>query len=193
MLAEEVLTGKRIAVVLAHPDDELLWCGNMINDIDADWNILLCSDTAVRRADYAPRMTEFAEVCKRLKCKGQYIKGAPDSMDENDFGIDYAHLICSHLDTLDINIILTHNVNDRHVQHRHVGFAMYLYSSAVGIPMYYTAYDYDLNETVQPTFTHTNKINPKDDIGKIYQTGIKYQRLLQYKAFTEGIEGFKQI
>jgi LmbE family N-acetylglucosaminyl deacetylase len=57
---------KQAAIIVAHPDDEIIWCGGLIlRNLDWDWTVLsLC------RATDPDRRTRFRGVCESLGVAG---------------------------------------------------------------------------------------------------------------------------
>ena len=57
---------KRAAIIVAHPDDEVIWCGGFVlQHPQWDWTVLSLS-----RADDADRGPKFQKVCGRLGARG---------------------------------------------------------------------------------------------------------------------------
>lgn len=89
----EFATARRGVVVVAHPDDESLWCGGLLVRYPIDWTIVACS---IPKKDPI-RAWKFFDACVALGAKGRLLP-----FSERDF---------THLATLDLSafdLIVTH-------------------------------------------------------------------------------------
>lgn len=191
--------GKRIGVFIAHPDDELLWCGNTIYTISADWYICVCSDPRVRRVDYESRIDEFYKVAEMLGVKECcIIEGAPDSLDYNYLKKHriYKDAILRELEKhLPLDVIITHdftNKKEHHGQHVFVGETVYDFAKNNNICLYVININYDGSLIVNGEL-FLYKTNYKENIADIYITGSKGKKIKQYGAFNCGYESFRRI
>ena len=104
-----VFTGK-MACITAHPDDEVLWAGGLLQK--GDWTVICCS---VPRRDPV-RAYKFYRCCDVLGVKARVLP-----FSEGDPGKEFPHL--GSIEDLDqFDGVLTHNSTGEygHVHHRHV-------------------------------------------------------------------------
>lgn len=119
------LNKKKIAIIVAHPDDEILWAGGTIlNHPDCSWFIVcLC------RGDDPDRSKKFYETLKILNADG--IMGTLDDSPElaiiNPFVLQQT--ILNLLPSLSYDLIITHNENGEystHIRHNEISTAVIL-------------------------------------------------------------------
>lgn len=104
----------RIAVIVAHPDDETLWAGGLLMS-HPEWSPFIVSLCRGSDSDRAPK---FARVLQLLNAEG--------AMGDLDDGPDQAPLpasligetILSLLPRTDFDILLTHAPNGEYTRHR---------------------------------------------------------------------------
>jgi len=107
---------RQVAVIVAHPDDEILWCGGLIlQNPDWDWTVLsLC------RAGDADRRPKFDRVCEHLQ-----VQGAICDLDDScppgpvDVARDIVGRIRRHVCGEDWDLCITHGANGEYGHERH--------------------------------------------------------------------------
>jgi len=100
--------GESNVIVVAHPDDEILWAGGLpIRYADRDWTIICCS---IPRADPI-RADKFFQVCEELDVVGICLPHTETDMWKNLQGVDDIDLSC-------FDCIVTHNSQGEY-GHRH--------------------------------------------------------------------------
>ncbi len=111
---------KNAAVIVAHPDDEILWAGGLIMmNPDYKWHIV-----ALCRGDDPDRAPRFYRVMKQLKAAGKM--GMLDDSPEQT-PLHRRHIkqtILSLLPDLDFDLIISHNPHGeytRHLRHEEIG------------------------------------------------------------------------
>lgn len=109
----EAFRPMRVAVVVAHPDDEILWCGGLLLS-HPEWSIFVAVLCRSSDADRAPR---FARVLQRLGAQGAIGDlddgpGQPPLPDET-----VAEAVLALLPAGDFDLILTHSPRGEYTRH----------------------------------------------------------------------------
>lgn len=105
---------KNIAVIVAHPDDETLWCGGTIlANPHCNWFIAcLCRKNDINRA------AKFKEALKTFKAKG-LMNDLDDSPDQLPLPIEKVKkAILELLPFKNFDLIITHNPSGEYTRHR---------------------------------------------------------------------------
>lgn len=97
---------RRAVAVLAHPDDESLWCGGLIGRSDLDWTVICCS---IPHADPI-RAYQFFQACEVLGAKGRLL---PFGERAGLFRID-------EIDLSSFDLVLTHGRNGEYGHPQHI-------------------------------------------------------------------------
>jgi LmbE family N-acetylglucosaminyl deacetylase len=105
---------RRAAVVVAHPDDEILWCGGYIlTHPEFDWRIVtLC------RADDSDRAPKFRRVLKQLSAEGG-MAALDDGPEQTPLPLGLIQAtIVSLLGCNRYDLLLTHGPRGEYTRHR---------------------------------------------------------------------------
>jgi hypothetical protein len=94
------------AIIVAHPDDESLWCGGLPFRYPGDWTVICCS---IPERD-PERAYKFFRACEVMGVKARL-----NPVPESRFNLDW-------LDPSEFEHIVTHNENGEygHAHHQHV-------------------------------------------------------------------------
>ena len=108
---------KQAAIIVAHPDDEIIWCGGTIlQNPDWDWTVLsLC------RANDPDRYRKFRTVCESLNVEG-YISNLDDGNPLKKISqiCQIGYRIHEYLSGTDWGLCLTHGPSGEYGHQRHV-------------------------------------------------------------------------
>jgi hypothetical protein len=107
---------KAAAIIVAHPDDEIIWAGGLlIQNPGWDWSILsLC------RRDDADRSHRFADVCESLG-----VRGIIENLDDGNPLApiqprrDIGRRVLEHLGDIRWDMVVTHGANGEYGHPRH--------------------------------------------------------------------------
>jgi LmbE family N-acetylglucosaminyl deacetylase len=116
-------TLKSVLIIVAHPDDEILWAGGTILN-NPTWD---CYIMSLCRKDDTDRAPKFYRVLKALNAKGIMgnLDDEPEQMPLNN--IDIQQVIRDLLPKTDFDLIITHNLMGeytRHLRHEEVSLAV---------------------------------------------------------------------
>ena len=104
---------RRIAVIVAHPDDEVLWCGGLLLSRPG-WKPFVACLSRSSDPDRAPR---FRRVLERLGAQGA-MGGLDDGPDQRPVPVDQVQaLILSLLPRRSYDLILTHGPRGEYTRH----------------------------------------------------------------------------
>ncbi len=107
----------RVAVIVAHPDDEILWCGGLLLSRPT-WALFVACLTRGGDPDRAPR---FRRVLERLGAQGA-MGDLDDGPEQKPLPADQVRaLILALLPRRSYDLILTHSLQGEYTQHRRHG------------------------------------------------------------------------
>lgn len=106
MIFEDVRSG---AIVVAHPDDETIWCGGLMARYLFRWTVICCS---IPRTDPI-RAYKFFEACESLGAKARLLPFV-----EPEPRLRLGNL--DHLDLSEFDVVVTHNVVGEYGHRHHV-------------------------------------------------------------------------
>ena len=107
---------KKATIIVAHPDDEVIWCGGLILQRQQwNWTVLSLS-----RADDRDRRPKFEAVCRLLKVTG-HISTLDDgtSLKPVDCAREIGDRIARHLGSAPWDLCITHGANGEYGHPRH--------------------------------------------------------------------------
>jgi hypothetical protein len=114
-----MIEGKKIAMVVAHPDDESLWAGGLpLRFKDREWTIICCS---IPRPQYKPQRAEqFFSACDALGVQQLVLFNHV----ETELTVPFPWLDELQLDGFDT--IVTHNSFGEYQHEHHIGVHDYI-------------------------------------------------------------------
>jgi len=114
---------KKVAVIVAHPDDEILWAGGMLLN-NPDWDCFIVCLCRKYDPDRAPRFYKALDALAFRGIMGNLDDG-PTQTPQDQLEID--QLIIQLLPKIDYDLILTHNPlgeYTRHLRHEEIGISV---------------------------------------------------------------------
>ncbi len=117
------MNSKKILVVVAHPDDEILGlAGTLCRHRDNDENIAILilsngEDSRGKISNSKKRFSQAKIVAKKLKAK-LYLKNLPDNAFDSVTLLKIVKTVESVISSVKPDIIYTHNSNDLNIDHR---------------------------------------------------------------------------
>ena len=114
---------KKNLIIVAHPDDELLWMGGTIQKLNDLWyenNILVLAKTGNARWSYKEndlRKQAFSKVCRNLNVNQIFFWDFPDTSFDSVRLLDIIKLIEDIISEVKPNRIYTHFYNDLNIDH----------------------------------------------------------------------------
>jgi len=106
--------GLKCAVIVAHPDDEILWCGGLVlMNPENSWEVIACC-----RGSDPDRNPKFFKALKVLGAHGKM--GDVDDSPEQDplNSEEVENLICALLTNKSYDLIVTHGMSGEYTYHR---------------------------------------------------------------------------
>ncbi len=172
---------KAAVIVVAHPDDEIIWCGGQIlRNPDWDW-MLVC----LCRAEDPSRRPRFRTVCDRLGVCGR-IFNLDDSNPLKPIrpGLDIARPIMEAAGQMEWDLVLTHGENGeyghpRHCQVHQVVFDLVRDGELCTRELWTFAYDCNAN---------TGRCRPRDDAG--VRSPLTGRQLAEKKRIVREVYGY---
>ena len=129
--SREIGVSKRVLVVAAHPDDEVLGCGGTIAALTEKGlavSTLFVSDGVSARGEdpkaVEKRYSEAVNSARQLACEPPTFVGLPDNRLDTLAMLDIVQVIEHHLKRLSPHWIFTHHRGDLNIDHRIVGEAV---------------------------------------------------------------------
>lgn len=110
-LSDMVNAARRRVVVVAHCDDETMWCGGLMLRHPGDWTVIACS---IPRADPI-RAWKFHHACERLGARGYVLPFIETLAAEPLAGLE---ILDDELQPYDI--VVTHNLAGEYGHRHHV-------------------------------------------------------------------------
>jgi LmbE family N-acetylglucosaminyl deacetylase len=105
---------KRVAVIVAHPDDEALWAGGLLLN-HPEWSTVIIGLCRGQDPDRAPRFLRALEILGARGSLGDLDDG-PEQMPQDSARVQEA--ILSLLPVRDFDILLTHALDGEYTRHR---------------------------------------------------------------------------
>jgi LmbE family N-acetylglucosaminyl deacetylase len=103
-----------VAVVVAHPDDEILWCGGTILDNPA-WKCFILALCRASDPDRAPKFTRALDKLGANGCLADLDDGAEQKPVRTE---TVQHTILSHLPDAHYDLLITHSPDGEYTRHR---------------------------------------------------------------------------
>ncbi len=121
--SNEIQQSKKVAIIVAHPDDETLWAGGTVLS-HPNWELFVVSLCRTNDTDRAPK---FYEVIKLYAAKGM-MGNMDDEPEQKPLAeAEVQQHVLSLLPKEDFDLIITHNPlgeYTRHIRHEEIGKAV---------------------------------------------------------------------
>jgi hypothetical protein len=143
-------------ILVAHPDDEVLWCGGLPLRFKGDWTIICCS---IPERDPI-RAYKFFEACEVLGVKPRLIP-----VSEKYFDI-------SGLDISGFDHVVTHNENGEYGHSHHKAVHQFVKDNFKG-PITTIGYNGPVNQTIELT---------KQELNQKLRALMRYDHCLPYEG-----------
>jgi len=114
---------KKILVVVAHPDDEVLGCGGTLlkhNKNGDEVNVFFMTDGESSREskNISYRKKQASEVCKQISCNKSFFNNFPDNSMDTIPLLEIAKKVEETIRIVKPDIIYSHHLDDLNVDHQ---------------------------------------------------------------------------